>query len=149
MLAYASDPKFFDKFLTEDDFKSFVYRENAIYHNMDIDNVTKFYLNGVDLHDPEAVKWSLYRFYGDIVHTCPTYLFAKRYAQHQTDRSKLFFYELTKAMDGTPKELGAYHSAELPLVFGLPFLDPTHTTRVDKEFSAQLMHYWVHFAKHG
>ena len=135
---------------TKQDFIKFVYTiDFALFHNIDVDNVTQFYLSDVNDNDSETIKWKFYDFFGDILIKCPTYLFAKRYAEHSSDKTKLYFYELTHAFNLTDKDLGIFHGAELWYLFGQPLLDPTHFSQEDKEFSAQVIEFWTNFAKHG
>ena len=156
-LVYYSNPQLFNKTLTKDDFKSFVQLSDNIFHNIDIKNITKFYMNDINDNDSEAIKWKFYDFYGDILIVCPTYLFAKRYAQHSTRRDNVFFYEFTYTVDKEiEKQFGVYHGSELPFVFGLPLTgsagplpNATHFSKKDIEFSKQIIKYWTNFAKYG
>ena len=160
VLAYDWDPKFFEKHLTEEDFVTFANRENKIYHNIDIEKAKKFYLEGANLSDSEAIKWRIYDFYGDIVHKCPTYLFAKRYAERSTDKSNIYFYEFdykarekslhrTTFSEAQLESFGISHGSEVPFVFGLPLLKPNYKYQDELEFSRRVVKMWTDFAKEG
>ena len=133
----------------KEDFKRTVSIMKAMGHKINVEKITHYYLNAIDDNDSDAIKSRFYDLFGDLIVICPTYLFAKRYARHQRDKKKLFFYMLTHALDGRPKEKGVYHSADVPFIFGSPLLYPTLFTRKDQMFSSTMIRYWTNFVKHG
>ena len=88
---------------------------------------------------------------GDIGLKCPTYLFAKQYAEHSTPQTNVFFYELTYEGNdfGPSLDLGIFHGADLEFVFGLDLLNPNKTSEQNIEFTKQFLKLWTDFAKMG
>ena len=139
-------------------FKQFVNKLNEVLHNFDANNITDFYLRGKDPNDSKAVRLSLYDFFDDVVNKCPTYKFAKEYAKH-TNRSKVFFYELTYSpnpkrlkgliFDLAERNFGVFHGIELIFVFGIPVIKSDEYTESDMRLSKQIMKHWTDFAKYG
>jgi carboxylesterase type B len=114
----------------------------------------KFYLSNIDPNNETALRIRFSQFYGDIVITCPTYLFAKLFAQN-SPKEKVYFYELTyqrnnsKLFGCDTEWMGVCHGADLEFVFGLPFLKPESSSEVDRNFSKKVMSLWTNFAKTG
>ena len=157
-LAITTIPQYFgNRTLIKEDFSSFVKITNGLFHNIDIKNITQFYMNGINDNDSEAIKRKFFDFFGDIAIKCPTYWFAKRYAQHSKHRENVFFYELTYTADKEiEKKLGVIHSSDVQFVFGHPLIASDRTvqnsilyTKQDIEFSKQIIKYWTNFAKYG
>ena len=77
---------------------------------------------------------------------CPAQLLAEAVAR---GRRPVWMYEFTRVREGRPAaELGAYHGAELPYVFG------THdgwlpTSATDLRITRAMMQAWVRFATYG
>ncbi|CAG2116155.1 unnamed protein product, partial [Medioppia subpectinata] len=80
--------------LTVNDFKEFVSLMNTIHHNIDEKRVIDFYLQSIDKNSSDALKWTEYDIFGDLLMTCPTYRFAKAYAQ-LGGAGGVYFYEQT------------------------------------------------------
>jgi para-nitrobenzyl esterase len=59
---------------------------------------------------------------------------------------KIFIFKIPTIKDRA-KELGSYHSAELPYVFH--FLPGSRMTDEDRKLSEEMMGYWVRFAQNG
>ena len=140
-------------------FKQYVNKLNEVLHDLDANNITDFYLRDVDPNDSKAIRWRLYDFFGDVINKCPTYKFAKEYAK-QTNRSKVFFYELTYSpnpkslmkgllFDFTESNFGVFHGIELMFVFGIPVLESEDYSESDIRLSKQIMKHWTDFAKYG
>jgi len=90
------------------------------------------------------------RFYDEYRLKCPTYLFAKRYAEQSADKSKLFFCEIMYEMDFNGATYhGLYDYQEVFYIFGTPLLESKKYTQREKEFSQRVVHYWTNFAKYG
>ena len=136
--------------ITEKVFKKWISLANQIYHDINEGKVTEFYLQNVDKTNSTALKRAFWYFLGDIMMKCPTYYFAKQFAQNNPKRKTYFFeqtYELD--MERDEKTLGIHHGADVPFVFGLPLLNPQNSTKVDIEFSIEVMKMWTNFAKTG
>ncbi|CAG2119951.1 unnamed protein product, partial [Medioppia subpectinata] len=86
---------------------------------------------------------------------CPTYLFAKRFAQTVKESQRVYFYELLYKSEWFAKQnncsatMGICHSMEIPFVFGLPLLDPHNYSPEDINYSNVVMKMWTTFAKTG
>ncbi|XP_054165700.1 fatty acyl-CoA hydrolase precursor, medium chain-like [Oppia nitens] len=139
--------------ISKKDFMVLVDYFDKTSHNLNASEITEFYLaNKTSSHD---IEWAVYDLYGDLIMTCPTYLFAKNYAQHtDADNNNVYFYEITyqrlTTAIGFIKEMDVTHTAELDFVFGLPVLKPEISdTEVDVKFSKLLMKLWTDFAKYG
>ncbi|CAG2107546.1 unnamed protein product [Medioppia subpectinata] len=140
------------KNITQKEFHDYALGFDSIFHNLNADNITTFYMSSINKSDPEAVKWQLYDLFGDLMITCPTHQFAVNYGQ-QSAESNVYFYELTYHRTPSkpgPDMFGVTHGDEIQFVFGLPFLYPQKTdTEVDKQFSRDVMKMWTDFAKYG
>ena len=138
-------PEFFvNRTISKEAFKEFVREANNDFHNIDIENITEYYLRNINSNDTEVIQSRLFDFFGDFLIKCPTYLFAKRYAEHSSDKTRVFFYELTYAMGSEV----IFHAADLLYLFGYP-LSGDQFPKEDKEFSKTIINYWTNFAKHG
>lgn len=63
---------------------------------------------------------------------------------------RVFIYEFTRrATSPIAARLGAYHSAELPFVFGVPSPIEPEWTAADRALADTMMTYWVQFAATG
>ncbi|CAG2117706.1 unnamed protein product [Medioppia subpectinata] len=142
--------------ITADVFHELVLATNKIYHGLDARNVTDFYLNLVDTDQPREIEWAYDRFVGDLTIKCPTYVFAKQFAKNNHDNNRgrnVYFYELTYeskfVANVTNCERGICHTADVPFVFGMPFIIPDQFTQEETYFSKQMIIMWTNFAKTG
>ncbi|CAG2116374.1 unnamed protein product [Medioppia subpectinata] len=126
------------------------------YHNVNVQKVTESYLKGVNTSDSQSLRTALGAVIGDIMLGCPTYLFAKRFAQTVKESQRVYFYELlyaseffAKQMNCDVKTMGICHGMDLPFVFGLPLINPNDYTTEDKYYSNVVMKMWVKFATDG
>ena len=105
----------------------------------------------MNTNDSNAVKSKVWDFLGDLIAKCPTYLFAKRYAEHSSTQTNVYFYELTHILKQIKPglDLGIYHSADNDFVFGLSLVKPNTTSEENIRFTKEVMKYWTHFAKYG
>ena len=151
ILAFLNFPNLFNKTITEEDFEEFIDKLNPQFHNLNAKQIKDFYLKNVNKNSSDAIKWKMYDLYGDLLLKCPTYLFAKRYAERSSNETNVFFYELTHQAKGAAyeHEFGVYHGADIDFVFGLPLRKPNDYSEEDIEFSKQVIKYWTHFAKYG
>ncbi|CAG2120185.1 unnamed protein product [Medioppia subpectinata] len=84
------------------DYQEFVALVDTIYHNFDIKRVEEFYLKQYivkqskqkQINNSDAILWAEYDMFGDVCITCPTYRFAKAYAQ-LGGAGGVYFYEQT------------------------------------------------------
>lgn len=78
---------------------------------------------------------------------CPTQKQAK--IMHDVNPDSAYIYYFTRARDNpSGTQIGAYHGAELPYVFGTHD-DWLPTSEIDTELSETIMAYWVNFATKG
>ncbi|CAG2106281.1 unnamed protein product, partial [Medioppia subpectinata] len=139
---------------TLDQFKVGIKIGDALFHNIDVPKMTDSYLSGVNISDPLALWHSLTDFFGDLSLKCPTYLFARQFSAGVADKHRVYFYELdyesayTANITGCdPKTMGVCHEADLPFVFGLPFIHTNDYSKQDLVFSRDVMRLWTKFAK--
>ncbi|CAG2114712.1 unnamed protein product, partial [Medioppia subpectinata] len=129
------------------DYQEFVALVDTIYHNFDIKRVEEFYLKQYivkqskqkQINNSDAILWAEYDLFGDVCITCPTYRFAKAYAQ-LGGAGGVYFYEQTFQRKSflDEKLYGVTHQADVDYVFGAPLLYPTITdTTNDTQFSRQ------------
>ncbi|CAG2180494.1 unnamed protein product, partial [Oppiella nova] len=104
---------------TVDDFKKYVKVGDELYHGLDVQKVSDFYLNGVNTSSPAAIRRAYTDFFGDLMMNCPTYLFAKHLAQIVKNKHNVYFYEWTyqsqyfsKLMGCDEATMGICHGAD-------------------------------------
>ena len=139
------------KTLTKEDFKNFVLKINGFFHSLNVESVVDYYLNNTDLNDSDAIKWKINDIFGDILLKCPTYLFAKQYAEHSSEETGVYFYGLTHTSKGEAMEeyMGIFHGSDIDFVFGNLLLRPNDYSEEDIQFTEQIVKYWTDFAKYG
>ncbi|CAG2177614.1 unnamed protein product, partial [Oppiella nova] len=142
--------------LTQNLFKELVVNIDDLFHGLNADNVTDFYLRGVNESSSTELRQAFYGLYGDLFINCPTYLFTKQMAKHMMNKQNVYFYELTYQMSlfvemfGLDEEtVGIIHGADIPFVFGMPVLQSEFFTPEDVDFSRLVMKLWTNFAKYG
>ncbi|CAG2119854.1 unnamed protein product, partial [Medioppia subpectinata] len=125
-------------------------------HNINAPKVTAHYLKGVNTSDSLALRQAFSALAGDLILGCPTYLFAKRFAQTVKESQRVYFYELLYASEFFAKyvgcdikTMGVCHGMEVPYVFGLPLFDPDHSTPEDIFYANYIMKMWTKFATDG
>ncbi|CAG2105293.1 unnamed protein product [Medioppia subpectinata] len=126
------------------------------YHNVNVPKVTEYYLKGVNTSDSLALRTALGSLIGDLILGCPTYLFAKRFAQTVKESQRVYFYELLYGSDKFAtrygcdiKTMGICHTLDIPFVFGLPLLKPDDFSPEDIYYSNVVMKMWTKFATDG
>ncbi len=77
---------------------------------------------------------------------CMSAIQPKTYLYQFTMPPKIFIFRIPGVKDRV-KELGCYHTAELPYLFH--FLPGSKITDEDRKFSEEMMGYWVRFARSG
>lgn len=95
----------------------------------------------------ESPKAALAALVGESVFNCP----ARRAARAVTTTGQsAYLYHFTRALEqpGLPGDLGAFHSAEIPFVFGNT-LFTAGITEEDRPLSDAMMGYWTRFAETG
>ncbi len=128
--------------------------KSVIHPSIYTETAPKFYLSNIDPNNEIALRLSFSQFFGDLIITCPTYLFAKQFAEY-SPKEKVHFYELTYVRNNSKlfgcdtEWMGVCHGADLEFVFGLPFLKPESSSEVDRNFSKKVMSLWTNFAKTG
>ncbi|CAG2116270.1 unnamed protein product, partial [Medioppia subpectinata] len=113
--------------ITEHQFRGIVANLSAEYHNIDVDKVCDHYLNGVHKTNSSQLKAELSALYGDLVFTCPTYRFAKSYAN--SGRNAVYFYRFNFKSQFLAKQYGCVggdvcHALDVPFVWGSPLSKP-------------------------
>ncbi|CAG2114150.1 unnamed protein product [Medioppia subpectinata] len=130
--------------ITVDRFKQCVNKSETLgVRGIDVDKVTDFYLKGVNTTDETALQWAFYRYAGDVLMNCPTYLFGQQFARNVAQNDgNVYFYEFTYANSdmsqviGCDQEtMGICHAIDIFYVFGIPYLMPAFFTAEDFVFS--------------
>ncbi len=126
---------------------------NSLIHpSIYTETAPKFYLSNTDPNNETALRQSFSQFYGEMHIICPTYLFAKLFAEN-SPKEKVYFYSLTyqrnnsKLFGCDTEWMGVCHAADLEFVFGLTFLKPESSSELDRSFSKKVMSLWTNFAK--
>ncbi|CAG2119629.1 unnamed protein product [Medioppia subpectinata] len=129
--------------------------ESVGYHNVNVQKVTEHYLKGVNTSDTAALRTAFSALMGDLILGCPTYLFAKRFAQTVKESQSVYFYELLYASKWFAKiggcdlkTMGICHGMDVVYVFGLPLLYPDQDIE-DIWYSNVVMKMWTKFAADG
>ncbi|CAG2179541.1 unnamed protein product, partial [Oppiella nova] len=120
-------------------FHALIELQREIYHNIDVQKVSDYYLQNRDLENPHDLQRAFGELYGDLLMVCPTYGFAKRFAKSGRD-TNLF------AMFGCDEHT-ICHGADIAYVFGEPVRTPKMFTETDYDFSLDIMKIWTNFAK--
>ena len=133
------------------DFLSIFQKLNDFFHGLDIDKISKHYLNNTNINNATQVRRKIYEFVGDLAIKCPTYHFAKRFSQYTSPQTNVLFYLLThSAYPGRyGYDFGVHHGSELELVFGHPLLFRKSNSNENIEFSKEVMKLFTDFAKTG
>ena len=149
-------PEIYYKNLSKENFAKFYNRMGemtGVFRNMNLKNITDFYFNETryNMSDSGVVQQQMFNFFGDVFIKCPTYRFAKRYAEQSKPASNIIFYELTYTLSEylNGQYVGVAHGAEIPFVFGQLLLEPKTISAKDIEFSENVMKLWTDFAKYG
>ena len=79
-------------------------------------------------------------------YVCPSMQLAGHMREHGANVYMYYFSRVRES--GRARELGAYHGAELPYLFGTHD-DWLPTADADRTLSAAMMRYWVNFARDG
>ena len=142
--------------ITVDQFKFGIKVADLEYHNINIENVTAFYLQNVNTSSSQALRWAISDFVGDLTLKCPTYLFAKQFAITVKEWQRVYFYELlygskrfSQIIGCDQKTEGICHAEDIPFVFGLPYIHEKDYEPEDMFFSREVMKMWTKFAKDG
>ena len=140
-----------NRHLTKEDFLTFINKTDRMFHDLNVENLETFYLRKTNLNDSDAIKWKAFDFFSDLSIKCPTYLFAKQYAERSSSKTNVFFYELTHSDLGpkVEKQLGIIHASDIDFMFGIPLVRPQSHTKEDFELSREMVRMWTDFAKTG
>ena len=135
---------------SREEFLDVIKSTEYLFPELNLDKIEEFYLTNINTNNTEGLKKAFRDYLGDILMKCPTYFFAKQFAEH-LPKKNVFFYEWTypahimgPLLDCT-EDMGVCHTSELEYVFGFPLVSNT----TDKEFSEDVMKMWTNFAKNG
>ena len=129
-------------------FHELIELQREIYHNIDVQKVSDYYLQNRDPENPHDLKQAFGQLFGDMLMVCPTYGFAKRFTKSGRD---VYFYRFNYqtnlfAMFGCDEHT-ICHGADIPYVFGEPLKNPQMFTETDYDFSLDIIKMWTNFAK--
>ena len=141
--------------MTLQDFMTGVKGLDAIFHGIDTQKVSDYYLKNVNTSKPLYLRFAFSDLTGDLALKCSTYSFAKQFAIAVKDMHRVYFYELfyasktfAKILNCDIPTMGICHAMDLPFVFGLPFIRPDYEPE-DAYWSKHMMDMWTKFAKDG
>ncbi|CAG2176983.1 unnamed protein product, partial [Oppiella nova] len=80
--------------MTLQDFTTGVKGLDAVYHGIDTQKVSDYYLKNVNTSKPLYLRFAFSDLVGDLALKCPTYSFAKQFAIAVKDMHRVYFYEL-------------------------------------------------------
>ena len=154
LLARLVEPKLPFNNITENDFEIFVNISNQLLHELDMNRIKDYYLKNIDKNNSNELMQAIYEFNGNLLVKCPTYLFAKHFAQ-KSNKNNVYFYELTYQSQITrtyfcdEMTMGICHFSDVEFVFGTPILYMNLYMKKDIDFSKDVMKMWTNFAKYG
>ncbi|XP_036604072.1 carboxylesterase 3-like [Trichosurus vulpecula] len=107
--------------------------------------------------DPVAIRDATLDLFGDFIIVFPAIKLSQK---HRDSGAPVYFYEFHHRPSAFSKIKPAYvksdHSAELPFIFGGPFMTNEHSmlafpdsTEEEKQLSKMLMRYWANFIRKG
>ncbi|XP_054168287.1 cholinesterase-like, partial [Oppia nitens] len=154
-LAYNGYPILHTNNVTKDVFIDLVKITKYFFHSVNINKITDYYLSNVDLNNSSAVRQAFFQYFGDVGITCPTYLFAKTFAEKAPKHSNVYLYQWNygKSDGALGQIIGVSHQYDVPFVFGVPLVSKKFLSKTfneeDKKFSLYIMKVWTDFAKYG
>ncbi|CAG2108963.1 unnamed protein product [Medioppia subpectinata] len=126
------------------------------YHNVNPQKIPEYYLKGVNTSQSAELRKAFGSLIGDLILCCPTYLFAKRFAQTVKESQRVYFYELLYASERFAKQTtcdlttqGVCHGMDIPFVFGLPLLYSDDYSPEDIYYANYVIKMWAKFATDG
>ncbi|CAG2107969.1 unnamed protein product [Medioppia subpectinata] len=153
-LAKYAVPQLLDGNVTKAMFTTLVQLAAIELHDVNATKMTEFYLRNVDTGNSDELKTAFYELYTDVSMRCPTYLFARQYAQHSPD-SRVYFFDISYQSLNAYRwgcvgpQMGVCHGAEEEFMFGVPLMYPKTFTPLDAQFARTVTKMWIDFAKTG
>ncbi|XP_002937472.3 cholinesterase [Xenopus tropicalis] len=116
--------------------------------DLGIQSILLQYKDWEDVNNGEKNRQAMELILRDYYFACPVKGFARYAVEHQNN---VFFYEYDhrSSNDPWPEWMGALHGAELPMLFGKPFINKGRYTRSELLFSKRIMKLWANFARTG
>jgi carboxylesterase type B len=114
-------------------------------------SIYDFYISNVDESNQTAIRQAFASIFSDQNLLCPTYYFAKEFAQ-LSETDKTYFYVTTYKSKHTgcgDDWMGVCHGDDLPFIFGYPIASKSSYNETDYKFSLMAVQMWTDFAKTG
>jgi cholinesterase len=114
-------------------------------------SIYDFYISNVDESNQTAIRQAFASIFTDQLLLCPTYYFAKEFAQ-LSETNKTYFYVTTyksKYTGCSEDWMGVCHGDDLVFIFGNPIVSKSSFTETDYKFSLMAVQMWIDFAKTG
>ncbi|XP_054165719.1 acetylcholinesterase-like, partial [Oppia nitens] len=137
-------------------FTDLINKTNVFMYGLNTTKIEDFYMKSIDKTNSTSLRKAFQDFFGDVALKCPTYLFAQQLNKIKPINKNVYFYEWTylsekfgKIINCNVHDRGICHGADIPYVFGLPFIVPEMFEPIDKTFSQTIIKMWTEFAKTG
>ena len=100
--------------------------------------------------DREAILQQFINYSSDMMFKAPAVLSAKSFVDHKLD-TYMYCFDHWEHTNYFPNWTGAYHTAELPFVFGRTLSNYSSSSENDTEivFTKKVIQWWTEFAKMG
>ncbi|XP_015792737.1 acetylcholinesterase isoform X2 [Tetranychus urticae] len=123
---------------------------SLIFDDQSVDHARELYF-GAETNNSDYFRDQLEKAYSDVLFVCPTYIYGHQYATTKDNSGKVYAYYHTQRPSSfmpVGEWMGTHHAAELPFVFGHPFINSGYTEK-DVSLSREMMKIWAHFAEKG
>ncbi len=114
-------------------------------------SIYDFYISNVDESNQTAIRQAFTSIFSDQIILCPTYYFAREFAQ-LSETDKTYFYVITykSKLTGCGDDwMGVCHGDDLFFTFGTPIASKSLFNETDYKFSLMTVQMWTDFAKTG
>jgi carboxylesterase type B len=114
-------------------------------------SIYDFYISNVDESNQTAIRQAFASIFSDQIILCPTYYFAKEFAQ-LSETDKTYFYVTTyksKYTNCVDDWMGVCHADDVLFMDGSPIHSKSSFNETDYKFSLMAVQMWTDFAKTG
>ncbi len=114
-------------------------------------SIYDFYISNVDESNQKAIRQAFASIFSDQKILCPTYYFAKEFAQ-LSETDKTYFYVTTYKSKYTgcgDDWMGVCHGDDVLFMAGSPIHSKSSFNETDYKFSLMAVQMWTDFAKTG
>jgi len=114
-------------------------------------SVYDFYISNIDESNQKALRQRFSAIYSDLLIKCPTYYFAKAYAE-ATVSDKTYFYVSSYKSKHTRCDqdwMSVCHIDDMPFMMGTPIAQKSSFNETDYDYSLMVTQIFTDFAKTG